>query len=51
MITANSISYNFVSIEYRQPIKVDKPTPDIPDLMQGDDPQVYDQQHIILGTV
>ena len=49
--TANFISYNFVSIEYRQPIKVDQPTPEISDLMQGDDPRVYDQQDIILGTV
>ena len=49
--TANFISYNFVSIEYRQPIKVDKPTPEIPDLMQGDDPRVYDLQDNILGNV
>ena len=49
--TANFISYNFVSIEYRQPIKVDKPTPEIPGLMQGDDPRVYDLQDNILGNV
>ena len=49
--TANFISYNFVSIEYRQPIKVDKPNHENPDLMQGDDPRVYDLQDNILGNV
>ena len=49
--TANFIFYNFVSIEYRQPIQVDKPNPENPDLMQGDDPRVFDQQDIILGNV
>ena len=49
--TANFIFYNFVSIEYRQPIQVDKPNPENPDLMQGDDPRVYDLQDNILGNV
>ena len=43
------MAYNFVSIEYRQPIKVDKQTPEIPEY-QGDDPQVYDQQDVISGN-
>lgn len=51
MKTANFIFYNFVSIEYRQPIQVDKPNPENPDLMQGDDPRVYDLQDNILGNV
>ena len=47
----NGKFYNFVSIEYRHPIQVDKPNPENPDLMQGDDPRVYDLQDNILGNV
>ena len=46
----NFISYNFVIIEYRQPIKVGKPIPEILDRMQGEDPLVYDQQGTVWPT-